>query len=259
MWLWLLTTLAWGDEPGCSVLPRAELVEALQRADLAWKALDGDGLDAAMADVRRHVPCLTEPTELELVLQVHRAQARHAWTTYDPQASSRAWLAVRDLAPVWPDEYESDVAEDHPVRELWTKRPQWTTTLDEHPPGGWVVDGTAAVQVPLDRAFVLQALDRRGAVIYSQWHLSAAEVPQSPWRAQRIRRIRMRGTLLAGGLGLVGAGLVGGGLVVAQSIDNVPVQDRPAYKDRANNLAGTGFAVMGGSALALGVLWGVKW
>lgn len=254
-----VATSAAADDEDCSVLPRAELVEALQRADLAWQALDGAALDGAMGDVRRHVPCLAEPIELPLVLQLHQAFARHAWTTYDPQTSARAWLAVRDLAPTWTDAYDDDVAADHPVRELWAQRPQWTTTLDEEPPGGWLVDGTASATVPLDRAFVLQALDRRGRVVYSAWHVSAADVPQSPWRAQRIRRIRTRGTVLAGGLALTGAGLLGAGLLVREQMKSVPARDLPAYQTRANTLAGTGGGMLGASALAVGVLWAVKW
>lgn len=259
MWALLLASVGIAQDEPCSTVPKAELVEALQRADVAWNDLDGTALDNAMVDIRRHVPCLNAPVELRLVLQLHQAHGRHAWTTYDPQASARAWLAVRDLAPEWTDAYDADVAPDHPVRDLWNSRPQWNTTLDEGPPGGWLVDGTPSTEVPLDRAFVLQAMNRRGAVLYSAWHLSAADVPQSPWRAERIKRLRVRGTVLGSVLAVGGGATLVSGVVVRRRAAEVPTQDKVAYIQRSNVLMGTGASVVGASALSMGLLWGVRW
>ncbi|MFK7927642.1 MAG: hypothetical protein AB8H79_05615 [Myxococcota bacterium] len=258
IWLFaiLLPSLA---EDACSDLPLAELTLALEQADEWWEKLDGKGLDTAMSQVRRHVPCLEDPSELRQVLRIHQAHARHAWTTYDPQASARAWLAIRDLAPEWTDAYEADVAQEHPVRDLWNSRPQWTTTLDEKPPGGWIVDGSLSQEVPLDRAFVLQALDRKGHVLYSAWHLSAADVPQSPWRAQRIKRVRVRGSLLAGAAALGGGALLVSGAVVRREAQIGPVADRQRFYNRSVALTGAGVGVLGASALTVGMLWGMRW
>lgn len=245
----------------CSEAPRVALLDALQAASVAWSALDGDGLDQAMARVRTQVGCLREPAELDLVLAVHQAHARHAWTTYDPQVSARAWLAVRDLAPEWTDAYEADVPPDHPVRELWKARKPWTTTLDEQPPGGWIIDGTPGTVVPLDRAFWLQALDRRGQVAYSAWHVSAADVPQTPWRIQRVRRMRVRGTIVAGVVMAGGLAALGGAGATRLKIQDPSTPDRDLLplQTRQNVLAGVGVGAIGASAVAVAVLWGVRW
>lgn len=245
----------------CAEHPRAALVQALQASEVAWHNLDGDALDAAMGRVRAATACLSDVADLDLVLMVHQAHARHAWTTYDPQASARAWLAVRDLAPEWTRAYEEDVPKDHPVRELWVERPQWTATLDEVPPGGWRIDGVESRDVPLDRAFFIQAIGRKGGIAYSGWHQTANDVPQSPWRTERVARLRKRGTVVAGVMGLAGAGLIAGALVDRARIQNVntPARDIPDLQKRANALGGTGMALVGTSLVTVGVLWGVRW
>jgi len=259
----LAASVAHAEEPPgpamCHPTPRTALLQELAKARQAWDDLDGDGIDRAMAKVRAHVRCLREPAELELVLDVHRAFARHSWTTYDPQASARAWLAVRDLAPEWTAQDEKDVASAHPVRELWNAREPWVMTLDESPPGGWVVDGTATDQVPMDRAFLIQAIGRRGDVVYTEWHLVASDVPISPWRAERIGRLRRRGTAASALSFAAGGALLASGLAVGSRIDKVPDVDRERYANRANVLTASGVAAMGGSALTMGVLWGVRW
>lgn len=257
----LLLGVALAQEAPCPERPRATLVDALQASSVAWAQLDGDALDAAMSRVRQATGCMHDVAELDLVLQIHQAQARHAWTTYDPQASARAWLAVRDLAPVWTAAYEADVPRDHPVRELWAERPQWTTRLDEEPPGGWLVDGVPGREVPLDRAFVLQALGRQGEVAYTAWHLTAAEVPQTPWRTERLARVRRRGSAAAGVLAAGGVGLIAGSLVVRGRLSDpdTPDSELLALQKRSNALGGAGLATAGTSLLTLGLLWGVRW
>jgi len=257
----LLAGLALAQEADCPDDPRNALVGALQASSVAWSSLDGKSLDAAMVELREAVACLDEPADLDLVLAVHRAHARHAWTTYDAQASARAWLAVRDLAPTWTDAYESDVPKDHPVRELWDERPHWTTELDQEPPGGWLVDGTRSREVPMDRAFMLQAVDRRGAIAYSAWHLTAAEVPQSPWRDQHIKTVRARWTVVSAIVAAGGVGLLGGAYATRQTMKDPATPDRRllALQRQSNMLGVAGATTVGASALTMGLLWGVKW
>ena len=249
------------EEPECVERPELALGDALQAADIAWHQLDGDRLDEAMTRVRRHIACLEQPVDLDTAVTIHRAHARHTWTVYDPQASARAWLAVRRLVPEWTPELDADVPKDHPVREIWDRPAEWTQSLPEEPPGGWRVDGVPGSELPRDRAFVLQGLDRRGDVAYSAWHLTAAEVPQTPWRAVRVRRIRHRGTVVAGALLAGGLGMLGGAAATRTKIRHPDTPDSQllALRRQADILSVSGLATAGTSAVTLGVLWGVKW
>lgn len=251
----------WAQDAGCELQARAVLTGSLDAADRAWAALDGDALDASMETVRAQVPCLTEPVDLALAIRVHRAHARHAWTTYNPDLSTRGWLAVRDLSDPWTAADEADVPEDHPVRQLWKDRRAWTSTLDESPPGGWIVDGTLGEVVPMDRAFLLQALERDGTVAYSAWHVSPSDVPQSPWRIARVRRMRVRGSIVAGALALAGGAALGGAALTYNHMAKPTTDDDDmlALRNRAHVLTAAGLGGVGAGALTAGVLWGVRW
>lgn len=242
----------------CDEAPRQALVRAMDRAELSWHEMDGEALDQAMADVRTALSEQCAAIEPRLAMQIHLAMARHTWTLFDTQNSVRAYLAVRDLAPSWTEELDSQVPSDHPVRELWGDRPKWTTTLDETPTGGWLVDGSPGPEVPKDRAFVLQALERDGGAVWTGWLTDPSEIPVAPLRAARIRRIRKRGTVVSLGVAGIGAGLLGAGLIRAQDI-NKPGADLLKVQQQSNALGGSaiGAFVLSGASLAL--LWGIKW
>lgn len=254
--IWLLLSLA---AHSCEPSVGDALNGALGRVDRAWVEMDGDEIDRGFEAVKAALEKQCAPLEPQIALRVHQAYARHAYTVFDTQTSVRAWLAVRDLAPEWTSELDDDVPPDHPVREAWGTRPGWKTSIDEAPPGGWVVDGVMSSEVPKDRAFVLQALSREGSVAWSGWLSHTNEIPTSPWRSRRIKRLRGRGTAVSVGVGLAGAGLLGAGLVTRQQLNSADPSELRQIQSRANTLGGLGIGSMVLSGASLGILWGVKW
>jgi hypothetical protein len=243
----------------CDDTARSDLRDALQRADGAYEAMDGEDLDAAMGDVRGALDRQCAPASPRLAFEVHHAFARHLWTLFDTENSVRAYLAVKDLAPAWTVDLDAAVPDDHPVRGIWDSRPGWTVALDESPPGGWMVDGEPSPKVPKDRAFLLQALDRDGSVTWTGWLLHPREVPLAPWRAERVRRIRGRGTLVSLAVAGAGAGLLTAGLLEAGRVDDVPPEDRLKVQNRANTLQAGAIGAFVLSGVSLGLLWGIRW
>jgi hypothetical protein len=243
----------------CDPEPRRALLSSIDRADAAWQALDGDGLDAAMTDLRAALAVQCAPIDDRLSVKIHLAFARHAWTLFDSPTSVRAFLAVRDLSPTWTPQLDADVPADHPVRQVWTNRPGWTTTIGESPPGGWLVDGSPGPEVPKDRAFVLQALSKEGSAVWSGWLVNASEVPVAPWRAERVRRIRTRGTVLSLGVAAAGGGLIAAGIAERGKLNTAEPSEYLSIQRRSNTLqlAGVGTTIVAG--VGLGLLWGIKW
>ncbi|TVQ90292.1 MAG: hypothetical protein EA397_13130 [Deltaproteobacteria bacterium] len=251
----LLSLLTHACEPGAL----DALQSSLGAIDRAWVEMDGEALDRGFEKVKAALHDQCTPLTPALSLRVHQAYARHAYTVFDTQTSVRAWLAVRDLAPEWTENLDEDVPPDHPVREAWSSRPGWKSRIDEAPPGGWVVDGTPGDQVPKDRAFVLQALGRDGQVTWSSWLSHTNEVPTSPWRSQRIKRLRGRGSVVSLGVGVAGASLLGAGLITRGQLSTADPSELRRIQTRANTLGGLGIGGLVLSGVSMGILWGVKW
>lgn len=243
----------------CDPAPRRTLIASIDRADAAWAELDGDGLDAAMTELRTSLASQCAPIDGRLALKIHRAFARHSWTLFDSQTSVRAFLAVRDLSPTWTAELDADVPADHPVRQVWSSRPGWTSTISESPPGGWLVDGNLGPEVPKDRAFVLQALSKDGSAIWSGWLTNATEVPVAPWRAQRVKRARARGTVLCLSIAAAGGGLIAAGIAERSKLRTAPPSEYLSIQSRSNTMQLAGIGTLAVAGVGMGLLWGIKW
>jgi len=209
--------------------------------------------------VRASVDRQCAPIDARLSVTVHRAFGRHAWTLFDTQTSVRAFLAVRDLSPEWTASLDADVPPDHPVREAWANRPGWKSSISESPPGGWLIDGSPGAEVPKDRAFVLQALAKEGAVTWTGWLMNTSEIPVAPWRAARVRRVRTRGTIVSLGVAGAGVGLLTAGALEATKLRSAAPQDYLSIQSRANTLQLAGVGGLALSGVGLGLLWGIRW
>ena len=259
--IWLVM-LAWGAvAEDCPAEPIEQLHDAVARAEQAWQQLDGPALDGAIADLQGVLPCVGQELTLEDAVSVHRTLARHASSVFDPTRSTAGWLAVRDLAPDQIAALELEVGPDEPVRLVWESRRPVRQRLSERPPRGWVVDGTDAEDVPSDRAFILQARGRRGGVTYTGWHLSPTTVPLEDWRAQRVRRLRGRGSVVAGLLMAGGVGALAQGMALRDYIKrpNTPEENLVPAKRQSDAMLVGGAGGVGTGLVTLGVLWGVRW
>jgi hypothetical protein len=228
-------------------------------SEKAWKELDSDGIDEATSNLRRHLAAQCAIVEPDLAARIHRALGRHTFTLFDNPTSIRAYLAQRDLTPDWTPETMDDVPPMHPVREVWEVRTNLTFTLEESPPGGWVVDGTLSHTVPQDRAFILQALTKDQEVSWTGWILNTSEIPVAPWRAQRLRRTRMRGTAVSASIAGIGGGLLVAGIVNVQRLNSSPASEYRQIQRESNALGASAYGAFAASGVSLAVLWGVKW
>ncbi|MFT7518952.1 MAG: hypothetical protein ACI9MC_001086 [Kiritimatiellia bacterium] len=245
----------------CAQDSDARLIHAAKALETAYEQVRPKDLDRAGAELRKSLPCTRQPLSIDTAIAVHRAEALYRFTLYDRDGSTRAWLAVRALEPSY-DPPEHWIPDDHPIQELWDHPPQpWTQRLTSSPPGGWRVDGVLTDQVPTTRAFVLQAIDRRGTIMYSGYLLSQTEVPTADWRARRRRNARIWGTTIAGVGGVGASVLTAAGLRYRRvAIDpRTNDADLRRLQQRANTSFGGAMALTAAS-ISTGVLaWSVRW
>lgn len=283
MWLtWIAVALAGAP---CPSTPAA-LVAVAEEVERAWTEADGPAFEAASARLDVEVGCVDAVVGADEAAVVHRARALAAFVQGDVEASRRAFVAVRLLAPGWrpPD---AVVPEGHPLRKVFdaaappeAPRTVELRTLPEH---GWVVDGARyplprealagrapAYGLPADRAFVLQLLGPDGAPSYTGYHLSTTTIPASELalaaspseiRARRRKQARLWGSVVGGAL-LAGGGVTFGlgwsqreALVAGQ----VPLDDVEATAATANTLGGVSYGLAGAGALLTTLAWSVPW
>ncbi len=260
------------DEP----VSASEIRRVLDVAGTAWMVMDRTSFEAATAERREAVPCLADMVDPELAIQLHLHEAL-AWSIQRrSDLSQGAFRAILALQPGW--ELPLEMApERHRLRadfeqvraggELGERRPF-------APPGdgALMVDGLPSRDVPTDRPFVVQMLDRRGDVVRTHYFTPGSEAPQQDdglawWLYDGEQggagglgaapEHAAAGRLLLGGA--AGAGLLAGGIYVlaasrANALDQgqVACEDLPGARSQVNQLVGAS-AGLGAVGLGLGV------
>lgn len=144
----------------------------------AYAQVDTKAFDAASVVINHGIGCVDSQLETHTIVELHRTMAIIAFAAGQQAPSRKSWMAARTLDPAW--ELPSDLyPPNHPVRVLFESATPGPATLEklDSRGGKWLVDGLPAAVVPLDRAFVLQALDERGAVRFTGYLWSILDVP----------------------------------------------------------------------------------
>jgi hypothetical protein len=184
MVLWLASLALAQDcpKPGLEMISEgtAALWDAYARVNIT-------AFDAASVVIRNGVHCVDTPLDPHTVAELHRTMAIIAFAAGQEVPSKKSWLAARFLDPSWVlpmDLYP----ENHPIRVMFEesvppppdpagKPADEQKALEDGPGVHWLVDGLPASTVPLDRAFVLQALDDDRKVIYTGYLWSIIDIP----------------------------------------------------------------------------------
>ncbi|MBN1335025.1 MAG: hypothetical protein JXB39_03595 [Deltaproteobacteria bacterium] len=146
---------------------RADLVDALERAEEAWSTLDRMGFDTAWEAARERIDCLVEPILPEEARLVHRIQACAFALARDDAAARAAFASILAVDPTW--ELPAAMAPPtHRLRiafEAARSRPRDPRRAVRAPRGGTIlVDGLPSGDVPVLRPVIVQALDGDGRV-----------------------------------------------------------------------------------------------
>ncbi len=262
MWMVLFAWMASASE--CPEEPLGSLQEGAAAIEQTFIDLDEAGFDSAHAAVQRALPCVRAPLALRDVMGIHRSAAIAAFVEGDMVGARKSWGAVRALNPSWtpPDALAPP---GHLLRELFDKAApnDETVTLELAPEGGWVVDGRAGDAVPRDRAFVLQALDGDGQVVYTGYGRSVAEVPAldfaRPGPSPRAKKMRVIASAVGGALALGAAGAAAMHFDARGQLGEVDYAKLDATRTRGNV---AGWSAIGAGAAAVGVTtagWLVRW
>lgn len=151
------------DQPAVA----GDLARLLTTADLAFADLDADAFRAALAEVRRGIPCLGERLPAGEAASYHRAEAFQAFLDRDHALAVQHFQAMLGASPgiQLPEDY---APEGHPLRtdfEIAEGLPAVATRALAWPEGARVyVDGREAREAPTTLPFVLQVVQEDGAV-----------------------------------------------------------------------------------------------
>ncbi len=268
-WLLALVVAVAGAE--CPQDALQTTIEATRGIERAYSVLDDGGFDESRLALGLALPCVDVEITVDDAVAIHRARAIAAFVDGDASASGKSWAAVRALLPDWQPP-PGIMPPGHGLYSVWERAVSSGEILEFElaPDGGWAVDGLRQRYVPRDRAFVLQGLDDAGAIVYTGYHYSLAEVPLTDvvdleLDRQRAfvlrRRVRLWGTVGAVAL----AGLAAGSFVLAVNnrelfVDPTSDPDElTTYQARANAFGVSGIA-LGVGAVGLGtVAWTVRW
>lgn len=251
----------------------SQLHRVVEVARTAWVVMDRGSFEAATAERRDALPCLAEPVEPELAIELHLHEAL-AWSLERrSDLSQGAFRAILALQPSW--ELPLELApERHRLREDFEEARTGTQAPTRRPfappgDGSLLVDGVPAEDVPVDRPFVVQMLDREGAVVRTHYFTPGSEAadglawfgydgePQGLAPVDPAGVGSRRAPLLFGGslgMGLVAGGLYAAGAVRAQAMERgeLPCEDLPEAQGQVNGLVGAAAGV-GVVGIGLGV------
>lgn len=262
-----IATAAACDEP----VTEYQLRRVIDLAGTAWVVMDRASFEQATTERREALPCLSEQVVPELAIQLHLHEAL-AWSLERrSDLSEGAFRAILALQPEW--QLPLEVApEHHRLRADFATAQAWAGEDARRPfappgDGALLVDGLPARDVPADRPFVVQMLDRSGAVERTHYFTpdSEGEEGLSWWSyegdqagltgASAPRRAQS-GALLGGA---AGAGLLAGGLYVvaatrSQALEagELECDSLPAARTRINQLVGAS-AGLGAVGVGLGI------
>lgn len=215
----LLSSLASAQEcpePGLDMIRRG--TEALWEA---YARVDIKAFDAASVVINEGIACADTRLESHTVVELHRTMAIIAFAAGQQTPARKSFLAARTLDPSWvlpPDLYP----ENHPLRTIYESAVPAASGLEklDASRADWLVDGLPAAVVPLDRAFVLQALDDEGKVRYTGYLWSIIDIPNLQLS---------EGTGLHTSVVRVGASALGGVLAARQTAGELD-----GYPDRSD-------------------------
>jgi hypothetical protein len=248
-----------------------QLSRVIDLAGTAWVVMDRASFEQATQERREILPCLSEPVVPELAIQLHLHEAL-AWSLDRRSDLSRAaFRAILALQPEW--ELPLDMAPEHHRLRVDFAEAQQAVGEEARRPfappgdGTLLVDGLPARDVPADRPFVVQMLDRAGVVErthyftpgsdgeegLSWWTYDGAQGGLSPAPIPG----RASGRALLGGA--AGAGVLAGGLYAiaatrARALEQGELEcdSLPAARTQINQLVGAS-AGLGALGVGLGI------
>jgi len=261
---------------GCEDVVSGEEVERiLEVASTAWVVMDRASFEAATSERRAVLPCLEDMVSPDLAIQLHMHEALARSLERRSDLSQGAFRAILALQPGW--ELPAAMApEGHRLRSDFRQAREQAPDGERRPfappgDGALMVDGQPARDVPVDRPFVVQMLDRRGDVVRTHYFTPGSEQPgeqdglawwvyegEPPAAELGVDPARARtGRLLLGGgagLGLLAGGVYAVAAVRAGAVERgeLPCEDLPAVRSQVNQLVGAS-AGLGALGLGLGV------
>lgn len=263
-----LPALAIADCPATT----ADLLDAVERAESAWVALDEPGFLTATDEMRAVLPCVSDPIPRALAAAVHRGEGLRAAADGEQERAVCAFAAAREAEPAWRFP-EGLLPPGHPLLALYNE-PVDAAPLPLPPGGGTVrVDGQVAEAVPDGRAAIIQVFGDDGGVLTTVYHWPEQPLPERPAMAfdpvtyDHLGSMRLPpeprpwGWLVAGGAGAVATGVLYG--LAASSAHRYEDPDtHPAALDllqrRANGLVVASGAT-GLVSVSLLVVGAVRW
>lgn len=262
----LITAAFAASPPTERACPPTALAEAMQRVGQVKSAhLDADitAFDHAATALAQVIPCAEAPATAAMALDLHHAMGLRAFANQDALGAQRSLGALRELAPDWRPN-ETWMVPGNPIYELYLLEiPPEVVPLADRPPGGWLVDGAPATAVPGHRAFLLQALGRRGEVVYTGYHAAPSTLPEFDFpNGQAARTVRTFGTVASAALA-VGAAATGVGAWSASQTarvdDTLSSAETVALLERGRALGVVTGALGAAASVGLVVTWAVPW
>lgn len=180
MTLWLVLSLA--ARAACDSI---SFVRAVDDADAAFAAMDGDAFDLAAASLDETLACMSEPISPTHAVAVHRTRALAAFLAGDDAATVSSFQAALAAMPGY--ELPQDIAPiGHPLRARFEDARLFSAggqaDLPE-PASGWItVDGARTRIAPTGRAFVFQRFDDSAAVVDTAYVAVGRPLPSYPVR-----------------------------------------------------------------------------
>ncbi len=262
----LLIAAVSASSPCDEAVSAAQLRRSLDLARTAWVVMDRSSFELATTERREALACLDEAVVPELALELHLHEALARSLERRSDLAQGAFRAILALQPEWRLPLEL-APEQHRLRQDFDEA-RAGTWLEERrafsiPDGGsLLVDGVPAVDVPVDRPFVVQMLDGDEGVLRTHYFTpgSEASLTLGPGSldggaVNDGRGLERRGPLLLGGA--MGAGLAAGGLYAAAALraqameqGEVPCEQLSSTQGGVNGMVG---ASAGLAALGLGL------
>lgn len=243
----------------------ADVVEGLMRADAAFVGMDLGAFEAARQDAHDALRCLDEPLSAVDAAWLHRVEALAAFLTEDAPLARRAFQSSLSIQPAYRLP-ERIAPAGNPLAVLYEEAgalpASATEALPAPPSVDLFVDGARSEDRPVERPFVLQGIERRGAVQGTVWLAGADPLPgwaqaplEPPPSLAKQRRRPHLPLLIAGGTALAAGGASYGAAWAYRGkyLDKAtPMEDLEGLRARTNTatvvagvLGGVGLGVTG--------------
>jgi len=255
-WAWIASVAF----AGCESDRTAEAVAAARTLEDRFVQGDIQGFEQARAAYADGTDCLLRVVSPEQAVELHVGRAVLALVDSRDTEGLLAWRAVRALNQNREMDREFEMGSDT-FRALWEgalDAPSGEYTPKWHPKGGWVVDGRPSLTFPTQRAFVAQALDRRGRMLGSGIYNSPAEVPVMELRHTTQRKTRRAvGTALGVTAMVAGGVMAGWGFYTSGPDSEVNQLASDQRWATARNVGWAGTALAGVGLTTLTLTWAI--